>query len=150
MQCIYGGSSSAADKRVFRLPRNHGGLLMRVKYAIVFVSDMKRAVSFYRDVMGLPMRFESPGWTEFATEGATLALHATETTNPETDNLQRLPAGGCRPGLSVPNLDEFHKRMLERNVRCIQEPTPIFGARVAQYIDPDGLVISVGEERRGG
>lgn len=42
---------------------------MRVNYAIVFVSDMKRAVSFYRDVIGLPLRFESPGWTEFATEG---------------------------------------------------------------------------------
>ena len=43
---------------------------MRVNYAIVFVSDMTRSVIFYRDVLGLPLRFESPGWTEFATEGA--------------------------------------------------------------------------------
>ena len=42
---------------------------MRVSYAIVFVSDMKRSVSFYRDVCGLPLKFETPGWTEFATEG---------------------------------------------------------------------------------
>lgn len=48
---------------------------MRVNYAIVFVSDMKRAVSFYRDVIGLPLGFESPAWTEFATDGAILALH---------------------------------------------------------------------------
>ena len=33
---------------------------MRVNYAIVFVSDMGRAVSFYRDTLGLPLRFESP------------------------------------------------------------------------------------------
>jgi hypothetical protein len=39
--------------------------------------------------------------------------------------------------------------MVERNVPCIQEPKPVFGTRVAQYSDPDGLVISVGEERRG-
>jgi len=39
--------------------------------------------------------------------------------------------------------------MVERNVPCIQKPTEIFGARVAQYVDPDGLAISVGEERRG-
>jgi catechol 2,3-dioxygenase-like lactoylglutathione lyase family enzyme len=51
---------------------------MRVNYAIVFVSDMKRAISFYRDVLGLPLRFDSPGWTEFATDGATLALHLAE------------------------------------------------------------------------
>jgi len=122
---------------------------MRVNYAIVFVSDMKRAVSFYRDVIGLPLKFESPGWTEFATDGATLALHASEAPAPETGNPLQVPAGRCRPGLSVPNLDEFHKRMLERNVPCIQEPTETFGARTAQYLDPDGLAISIGEERPG-
>ena len=37
---------------------------MRVNYAMVFVSDMKRAVAFYRDALGLPLRFESPHWTE--------------------------------------------------------------------------------------
>jgi len=34
---------------------------MRVNYAILFVSDMKRSVLFYRDVLGLPLKFESPG-----------------------------------------------------------------------------------------
>lgn len=122
---------------------------MRVNYAIVFVSDMKRAVSFYRDVLELPLKFESPGWTEFATDGATLALHASPASSAESDTSEHLPAGRCRPGLSVPNLDEFHKRMVERNVPCLQAPKEIFGARVAQYVGPDGLVISVGEERRG-
>ena len=51
---------------------------MRVSYAIVFVSDMNRSVEFYRDVFGLPVKFETPGWTEFATDGATLALHASD------------------------------------------------------------------------
>ena len=55
---------------------------MRVSYAIVFVSDIKGSVCFYRDVLGLPLRFESPGWTEFATEGATLALHAADAPKP--------------------------------------------------------------------
>jgi lactoylglutathione lyase len=127
---------------------------MRVTYAIVFVSDMTRAVSFYRDVMGLPLRFESPGWTEFATEGATLALHASEaspadTSPADTENPHPVPAGRCRPGLSVPNLDDFHQQMVERNVPCLQEPTETFGVRIAQYVDPDGLAISVSEERRG-
>jgi hypothetical protein len=40
--------------------------------------------------------------------------------------------------------------MLERNVPCIQEPQATFGARVAQYLDPDGLPISVAEATRGG
>lgn len=123
---------------------------MRVNYAIVFVSDMKRSVAFYRDALGLPLRFESPGWTEFATDGATLALHASKESNPEKVPQDDLPAGRCRPGLHVPDLDAFHKRMLEKNVTCLQEPKSMFGARLAKYVDPDGLVISVGEERRGG
>ena len=122
---------------------------MRVNYAIVFVSDMWRAVSFYRDVLGLPLRFESPGWTEFATDGATLALHMSEGSLSAKDDPQEMHAGRCRPGLSVPNLDAFHKRMTEKNVPCVQEPKETFGARIAQYVDPDGLVISVSEERRG-
>jgi lactoylglutathione lyase len=106
---------------------------MRVNFVIVFVSDMKASVAFYRDVIGLPLRFESPEWTEFATEGATLALHAGG----------HGQAGTCRPGLEVLNLDEFHARMLAANVRCIQEPKVVFGARIAQYADPDGVTYSV-------
>ena len=122
---------------------------MRVNYAIAFVSDMKRSVSFYRDALGLALRFESPGWSEFATDGATLALHASEGPSSEKDNPLQVPAGRCRPGLSVPDRDEIHKRMIDMSVPCIQEPGATFGARTAQYLDPDGLGISVGEERRG-
>jgi lactoylglutathione lyase len=122
---------------------------MRVNYAIVFVSDMKRSIAFYRDVLGLPLKFESPGWTEFATDGATLALHASAVPPDASADPKRVPAGRCRPGLRVPNLDEFHELMVTKGVPCVQPPTEVFGARVAQYLDPDGLAISVGEERRG-
>jgi lactoylglutathione lyase len=122
---------------------------MRLNYTIVFVSDMARSVSFYRDVLGLPLKFESPEWTEFATVGATLALHRSEISNPDDFDQRREPAGRCRPGFQVPNLDKFHKRMMEQNVTCIQKPTAVFGSRVAQYRDPDGLVLSVGEEAGG-
>jgi lactoylglutathione lyase len=121
---------------------------VRVHYAIVFVSDMQRSVSFYRDVLGLHLKFASPGWTEFATDGATLALHLSEPPNPERGTAGGGPAGRCHPGLHVPGLGEFHQRMVAKNVPCLQEPRNVFGTRVAQYPDPDGLAISVGEERR--
>jgi len=119
---------------------------MRLNYAIVFVSDMKRSVEFYQQVIGLSLRFESPVWTEFATEGATLALHAAKGTA-RTDGEAEAP-GRCRPGLGVANLDEFHQRMIDKKVPCVQAPKEVFGARIAQYLDPDGLPISVSEERR--
>jgi len=123
---------------------------MRVGYAIIFVSDMARSVAFYRDTIGLPLRFETSAWTEFETGGATLALHASEAHAVPDEDQDHLPPGRCRPGLAVPDLDAFHSRMLERGVPCLQAPKSVFGARLAQYVDPDGLAISVGEERSSG
>ena len=123
---------------------------MRVSYAIVFVSDMKRSVAFYRDVIGLPLKFDSPEWSEFATAGATLVLHRSEKAdadNADGNGALEPPAGRCRPGLSVPDLDAFHLRMVEHNVVCTRQPEDLFGARMGQYLDPDGLAISVSEER---
>ncbi|MGH8436764.1 MAG: VOC family protein [Pseudomonas sp.] len=93
------------------------------------------------------MTEETSGRTEFATEGATLALHTTGAAVPESGDYDHLPAGRCRPGLSVPSLDEFHARMIKHGVTCLQEPKDVFGTRLAQYADPDGLAISVGEHR---
>jgi len=117
---------------------------MQVSYVIVLVSDMERSVDFYRDVIGLPLRFHSPSWTEFATAGATLALHLSESPDGETEAKEEAP-GRCRPGLRVPDLEAFHERLTAHGVRCVQPPTLTFGARIAQYVDPDGLVISVSE-----
>ncbi len=120
---------------------------MLVDLVIVFVSDMPRSISFYRDVVGLPLKFESPHWTEFATDAATLALHLSEEDS-SADGEQKLEAAGqCRPGFKVPNLDEFHEKMIANDVPCIQEPQELFGSRLAQYKDPDGLAFSVGEQR---
>ena len=33
---------------------------IRINYSIIFVSDMDRSVAFYRDVVGIPLKFESP------------------------------------------------------------------------------------------
>lgn len=118
---------------------------MLINYVILFVRDMTVATAFYRDVLDLPLRFESPHWTEFETEGTTLALHLTEEASPA----ERKPtaAGTVRFGFQAPDLDAFHKRMLERGVTCLQEPQMQFGAKIAQYADPDGVVFGMGEAR---
>jgi len=125
-------------------PISMGGI--HIGYVMVSVSAMRQATEFLRDVLGLPLQFESPEWTEFATEGATLALHPTETPAlPARDGLE--PAGGVRIGFNVADLDTFHERMQSHEVPCVQEPKVQFGVKLAQYSGPDGLVFSVGETR---
>ena len=81
------------------------------------------------------------------TDGATLALHKSDGSALDAETQQGESAGQCRAGFQVPNLDQFHDRMIENGVRCVQEPTETFGARIAQYVDPDGLVLSVSGEQ---
>ena len=50
-------------------------MFKQVDYVMVVVSDMPRSVRFYRDTLGLPLKFESKEWTEFQTGTTTLALH---------------------------------------------------------------------------
>ena len=116
---------------------------IRINYSIIFVSEMDRSVAFYRDVIGIPLKFESPGWTEFITEGATLALHKGDAPASDRAAQNSEQAGQCRAGFQVPNLDEFHRRMIEHDVPCAQEPTETFGVKIGQYVDPDGMVFSV-------
>jgi lactoylglutathione lyase len=108
---------------------------------------MARSVAFYRDVVGMPLRFETEHWTEFNTEGATWALHKTDSPPKTGSGADLESAGSCRPGFQVPDLDSFHARMAEANAVCVQEPSLVFGARIAQYQDPDGLVFSVSQAR---
>ena len=50
-------------------------MFTQIDYTMVVVSDMARSVAFYRDLLGIPLKFESPDWTEFLTGTTTLALH---------------------------------------------------------------------------
>ena len=61
-----------------------------------------RAVKFYRDVIGLPLKFASPGWSEFATGRTTLALHPASEKN---------PACSVELGFTVADLHQFHQEM---------------------------------------
>ena len=50
-------------------------MFKQIDYTMVVVSDMQRSVEFYRDKLGIPLKFQSPDWTEFQTGTTTLALH---------------------------------------------------------------------------
>jgi lactoylglutathione lyase len=121
---------------------------VRISYAMVFVTDMARSVKFYRDVVGLPLKFESPYWTEFATEGTTLALHPTTMTAPAPPAGDGEPAGTCRIGFSVADLDALHAKLVAAGVTCVQPPREQSGARISTYRDPDGLTFAASQDPR--
>lgn len=108
-------------------------------HAIIFVSDMARSVAFYRDVLGLPLRSESPKWTEFKTPGTMLVLHLADAPSGKMISADSIPAGQCHLGFAVEDLDAFHAEMVAKGVQCLQPPQEEeYGGRLAGYTDPDG------------
>lgn len=73
----------------------------KLTHVIEFVANMDRAVRFYRDVIGFPLKFQSPEWSEFSTGETTVALHPASEKN---------PAGKVELGLSVPQILGFYKK----------------------------------------
>jgi lactoylglutathione lyase len=111
---------------------------------MVNVSDMKRSLAFYRDVLGLALRFESPYWSELETEGATLALHhAPPGPKPSTSPV----AGTVSIGFNVPDLDATCKELEKRGAKFVMPPTdrPQEGIRLAVLADPDGCPLSLAQ-----
>jgi lactoylglutathione lyase len=107
----------------------------KLTYVIKFVADMDRAVKFYRDVLGLPLKFQSPGWSEFETGETTLGLHPASAKN---------PAGEVELAFTVADLQEFHREMSQKGVLFSMPPTKQdFGTELAQFIDSEGGHCSV-------
>jgi len=107
----------------------------KLSHVIEFVADMERAVRFYRDTMGLPLKFQSPEWSEFATGEITLALHPAS---------NRTPAGKIELGFHVPDLQSWHA---DRTTKGVQFPMPPkkqdYGGMLARFVDSEGSHVSV-------
>jgi lactoylglutathione lyase len=115
------------------------GLAMKLNYVIKFVGDMDRAVKFYRDILGLPLKFQSPAWSEFITGETVLGLHPASERNPE---------GSVELGFSTPDLEKSHQELVAKGVQFSMPPTKQdFGGLLARFLDLDGGYNSIAEHQ---
>lgn len=108
---------------------------LKLSHVIEFVADMDAAVEFYRDTIGLPLKFQSPGWSEFVTGETSLALHPASPGK---------PAGSVEMGFTVGDLPAFHQEMSAKGVKFSMPPTKQeYGRMLAQFVDSEGAHSSV-------
>jgi lactoylglutathione lyase len=124
----------------------------RLGYAILFVSDLDRAIGFYRDLIGLPLRFRADAYAEFATEGAKFALFPRS----ELPALigRQVPADPApwpqgELAFFVEDVDAEHTRLLAAGVPVLASPTDRpWGERTLHVADPDGNVVELTRAKR--
>ena len=119
----------------------------RLDQLIVMVSDMRRSVGFYRDVLGLRAISESEWWSEFDVGNGTLALHPAP----------KAEAGGAVSGthagtltvcLTVPDIEATCADLRAKGVE-VDGPRVLASMQysIATFADPDGLSLLLQPER---
>jgi predicted enzyme related to lactoylglutathione lyase len=104
-----------------------------IAFVGVPVTDLKRARSFYEDVLGLKVSNEMMGgkWIEYSLGDDTLAI--------ANVGEQWMPSDqGTGAALEVEDFDEAIRRLKDRQVRFAAEPFETPCCHMAVIQDPDG------------
>jgi catechol 2,3-dioxygenase-like lactoylglutathione lyase family enzyme len=119
----------------------------RLWYVNVFVTDLTRAVEFYRDTLGLPLRFQEEqfGYASFTPEGVRLGIARVDSNTPESSSLVGRHTG---VGFGVPDLDAAYAQLKGKGVRFTMVPTKQpWGGYMATFADPDGNIFYLDQLR---
>ena len=109
--------------------------------ASIWSEDLNNLLPFYRDVLGLKVTMDSPGFVLLGADqpGApalALGTHS-EVHGPNTDPARHMV------GLASDNLTADWQRLKEAGVEFIQDPTEFDELTVATLKDPEGNLVQL-------
>ncbi len=122
-------------------------MFKQIDYVMIGVSNMEQSVDFYKDILGIPLKYKTNEWTEFQTGSTTLALHISKPRIAFPPANREIVAGTSTIGFTVTDLDKTYRELKAKNVRFVMEPKmrEEEGIKLAVCLDPDGLEISISE-----
>lgn len=119
---------------------------MRISYVNVFVTDLARAIGFYRDTLGLSLQYASPehGYASFAAGPVRLGVALAGA------DQAALVGRHTGVGLEVADLEAEHARLAGLAVRFTMAPTrQPWGGFMAMIADTDGNVFYLDQVSAG-
>jgi lactoylglutathione lyase len=109
-------------------------LVSRISVIYLYVSEMRRSLAFYRDLLGIPLAGDD-AWTEATFPGGTrFALHAAH------DGVGALSAGTVHVDFEVGDVDKAAERLRAAGADVRETMRDEWGAAV-EVLDPDGYRI---------
>ncbi|MFO0893614.1 MAG: VOC family protein [Phycisphaerales bacterium] len=117
-----------------------GGLTIALE-----VSDRKRSIAFYRDVLGFTLLYdvEEIGWCELATEVARVNVGLSQVERPKV-------GAGPVPTFGVKDIDAARRRLEGAGVRFDGKTREYPGmVRLATFFDPDGNALMLYQSLEG-
>ena len=110
------------------------------------VSDMDRAVAFYKDMLGLPLGFTYEGmWAEFSAGDDTVALMRKSDDSGDS----RAPAPRDHLALSVEDVEQAVEELKAKGVEILSGPDDTPVCHIATLADPGGNKIAIHHRKDG-
>jgi predicted enzyme related to lactoylglutathione lyase len=111
-------------------------MFYKIGAVILLVSDMKRSTKFYRDTLGMKLKKQSKGWTEFSEGGTVLALHPASRKKIRNNNSMLV-------GFNVSDFDDVISELKKKKAKFYKKPKEEAFGKHAIIQDPDGHLISI-------
>jgi catechol 2,3-dioxygenase-like lactoylglutathione lyase family enzyme len=111
--------------------------LSKVGTVMLAVSDLQRAIAFYRDVLGVPSKFATEEFAFLDGGGIMIGLRRSASL-PPGENLR------AEVVFEVDDIEAAHRALAARGVEFRHAPRQATADRyVADFRDPDGNAISI-------
>lgn len=115
-------------------------------WAGLYVEELEGSVSFYKDVLGLPLRRQRNDTAHFdAGNGVLFELMSGGKASPSPKTPEQQP---FVLGIQVEDLDSAVQELRQKGVNFIGEAGEYKGTRWAQFSDPEGNRLEIKQTRR--
>ena len=111
----------------------------RISAVVLLVSNAKKSINFYKNILGLPVKRRSKDWIEFFHDRTVLALHPAK----KKDKLKS--GSSMLIGFMVNDLDSSVKQLKKKRVKFFKQPKNEPFGKHTIILDPDGHLISIAE-----
>lgn len=127
------------------MPTTAAGIkVTTMNYVIIYTHDMSKACDFYKNILGMQIKMQSPEWTEIETGTTTLALHLSDKpVAKQCEQTAPLMVFG------VENVHEAYSQLKSKGLN-IKEPQKVCenpeGTKAGfsfDFSDPDGNHLSI-------
>src|SRR5262245_26928993 len=120
-------------------------MIKGLRGATTWSEDLNNLLPFYRDLLGLTVAVQTPGFVVLGQLGAaTLALGThSEVHGKNTDSARHMVA------LETDDVDAEWKRLQGASVQFIEKPTDYGQFRIATLRDPEGNLVQLLQPIRG-
>jgi predicted enzyme related to lactoylglutathione lyase len=115
-------------------------MITNLDWVTIWSQDLNILLPFYRDMLGLHVREQSPGFVVLGGErdgpGVCLGTHS-EVKGRASDPYRHML------GLLVDDLDAEYRRLAAAGVSFLERPTRYTRARMATLMDPEGNIVQL-------